>query len=370
MANSRPFKKQKIDQADWNRLNTDVVQLIADRHLTAKDTLSLALSCQQLWHPLQTVLDKKRQQKFLQAVLDDDRMMVKKLLGRYPQLLHAVPPKNMVLESRCTWQKFIAEDALSMAVKRKQIEMIQLLLSYNDKPEQTAALSAWSFYEMKINANEEEEIVIPPAYVDIIQSMMTVFTQETFTENKCCATTEDALSQFYEMLLPEHAVRFDGYFDIELLLYAAYKMYDDHFDDFLNWEQRNAFCIRVIGFIQSLLSPETAKIFCAGLYYVVEENRKISDRATSLKLLGGESFYRLSRESRAGLGFYFIADWVGFWSPTVRRGAAYDALRWGAGVLEKLCRAKATNFRNFMLRPQQQQHSLVLANERSRCVIL
>ena len=125
MANSRVFKKQKIDQAGWNRLNADVVQLIADRHLTAKETLRLALSCQQLWHPLHTVLDKKRQQRFLLAVLDDDRMMVKKLLVRYPQLLHAVPPKNMVIESQCTWQKFIAEDALSMAVKRKQIKMIQ-----------------------------------------------------------------------------------------------------------------------------------------------------------------------------------------------------------------------------------------------------
>jgi hypothetical protein len=192
--------------------------------------------------------------------------------------------------------------------------------------------------------------------------MITVFTQETFTENKCCAATDDALSQFRDMLLPEHAVNLDNYFDIELLLYAAYKLYDDRFDDFQNWKQRDAFCIGVIGFIQSLVTPETAKIFCEGLYYVVEENRKISDRATALKLLGGEFFYRSPLDSRVGLGFDFICGFGGAW-----RGAARVA---GGGRLEKLCRAKATKFRNFMHGSPQSQHSLVLTTERSGCVIL
>jgi hypothetical protein len=121
----------------------------------------------------------------------------------------------------------------------------------------------------------------------------------------------DALSQFRDMLLPEHAVNLDNYFDIELLLYAAYKLYNDRFNDFQHWQQRDAFCIGVIGFIQSLVTPETAKIFCEGLYYVVEENRKIKARATLLKLLDEESFYHSSRESRSGLGFDFICEWRG-----------------------------------------------------------
>jgi hypothetical protein len=311
MANNRPFKKQKLVQSDsgWNLLNRDVVQLIAARHLSAKDTASLAQSCQQLWQPLQPVLNQKLMQTFLQAVIDDDRAKVIKLLNDFPALVKAIPAKDMVIESRCTWQKLMAEDALSMAVKRKQLEMIQLLAPYHDKADEV--LSAWSFYEMDSNAEGEETIVITPAYVDIIQNMITVFTQETFTENKCCAATDDALSQFRDMLLPEHAVNLDNYFDIELLLYAAFKLYNDRFDDFQNWEQRDAFCIGVIGFIESLVTPETAKIFCEGLYYVVEENRKIKARATLLKLLDEESFYHSSRESRSGLGFDFICEWRG-----------------------------------------------------------
>jgi hypothetical protein len=108
------------------------------------------------------------------------------------------------------------------------------------------------------------------------------------------------------MLLPEKAVKLDDYFDIELLFYAVCKMYDEQFNVFADWNQRQAFCIRVMGIIQSVLPPETAKALCEGLYYVMEENRPVGELAASLKLKGGQSFYRPSRDSHVGLGFEYL----------------------------------------------------------------
>src|SRR3990167_5366754 len=73
----------------------------------------------------------------------------------------------------------------------------------------------------------------------------------------------------------------------------------------------------MIGLAQSVLSPETAKIFCEGLYSVVEEKRAISARAGALKLLDDELFYRLSRDSRSGLGFEYLCAGVAWrWPPS------------------------------------------------------
>src|SRR5689334_13374719 len=70
---------------------------------------------------------------FLQAVIDDDAEMVKKCLEINPEVFLGEPNKNLIIESQLTWQKFYAENALMMAVKRKQIKMIELLLHYYDK---------------------------------------------------------------------------------------------------------------------------------------------------------------------------------------------------------------------------------------------
>lgn len=259
---------------------------------------------------------------FLQAVIDDNRMKISELLDKNPELLLVKALRGIEIESQYTWLKIDAEneDALSIAAKRKQIKMIELLLPYYDKLEQTEevikakadALSAWKAYEMQKNEEtDEDEIVIPREYADYAQSLIKVFKEETFpngVKGKFSEKTEDALKLLFDILLPKKATKLDDYIDPELLLLALYKAYRDQFRTFQNWEQRDAFCVRMIGLAQSVLSPETAKIFCEGLYYVVEENRGISARAKALKLLDGESFYRASRESLTGLGFEFLCS--------------------------------------------------------------
>lgn len=282
---------------------------------------------------------------FLQAEIDDDQKKVAELLDKNPELLLVKAQKGIEIQSQYTWVTLDVEneDALSIAAKRKQIKMIELLLPYYDKLEQTEevikakaeSLSAWKNYQIQKNEETgEDEIVIPREYADYAKSLIDVFREETFpngvpgkvdeVSNKTTPfdvalseKTEDALKLLFAILLPKKATKLDDYIDPELLLLALYQAYSDQFDTFQNWEQRDAFCVRMIGLAQSVLTPETAKIFCEGLCYVVEEKRKISERAESLKLRGGESFYRASRESRSGLAFEYFCpasrggDWAG-----------------------------------------------------------
>ena len=259
---------------------------------------------------------------FLQAVIDDDRNIVAELLDKNPELLLVKAKKGVAIQSQHTWLTIDAEDedALSIAVKRKQIKMVELMLPYYDKLEQTPdvlqakskALSAWVFYKMQKNEEGAIEIVIPREYSIYAQSLIDVFRNETFpngTNGKFSEKTELAIESLFNILLPKRSVKLDDYLDPELFLLALYKAYNDNFALFQgNWKQLEAFCIRVIGLVQSVLSPETAKIFCEGLYYVVEESRSISPRASLLKLLSGEAFYRSGFESRVGLGFEYLCS--------------------------------------------------------------
>lgn len=355
MANNRAFENSEKIQPGWSILNRDIPQLLVRRYLSLQDASRLSQSCQLLWRQVKPELDIKQVQVFMQAVIDDDRDTVRVLLELNPALLLA-EPNEMVIESQLTWQRFYAETALAMAVKRKQIEMIKILLPYYDKlvaacvtPEQkeemTTAkaleMSEWQEYEIKVNEVDENdadevEFVIPPAYADIIQNLINVFSQEALPEDSpekhLSPTAEAALTQLFNMLLPEQAVKLDDYFDIELLFYAVCKMYDEQFNVFADWNQREAFCIRVMGIIQSVLPPETAKVLCEGLYYVMGENRPIGVLAVSLKLKGGQPFYRSSRDSHSGLGFEYLC------APVGRLGAASAGVwrrRWKAFVEQK-----------------------------------
>jgi hypothetical protein len=273
----------------------------------------------------------------LQAVVDDDIAKVKEILNQNPALLLAKSSTPLMIESKLTWQCFDVslENALSIAVKRKQITMIESLLPYikqldqskdklgnqPDFDEAMQVLSQWSSSVMHQN-----KFVIPEEYVRYAKSLIDVFTRETFPNGddnitNLSADTENAMNYlFNSMLLHKKPVKLDNYLDVELFLLAVLKAYVVHFGQFQNVEQRNAFCIRVIGLIQSVLSPEIAKIFCQGFYLispVLDQGKaiteiSISDKAKEHKLKGDDtSFYRASRDSHLGLGSEFFCGFYG-----------------------------------------------------------
>lgn len=279
-------------------------------------------------------LAQKPLKKLSQAIIDDDRQTVKNILEINPKLL-LLEPHNLVIESQYTWQKFIAENALTMAVKRKQINMIELLLPYYARIEdqhaaqkaKQASLSAWAYYDIKKYAEGKEEIVVPVDYATYAQSLIDVF-RTGIVEGKLSERCEDTLSLLFNtILLPKTAVKLDNYIDVELLLIAIYQAYQDILQhnktlNFLTMECYASFCIRVIGLVQSALSPETAKIFCEGVRLV--KDRKIE--AITLKLLTREAFYRSSRDSRSGLGFEYLCNETGTRACLVLDVAAFEKI--------------------------------------------
>lgn len=279
-------------------------------------------------HAMGSVLEQmifdKFMPTFLQAVVDDDKVTVNAMLAVKPELLLVNPPANLVVESQFTWQKFYAESALNMAAKRKQIEMLNIMLHYLDQLEQTnedevaqakaEVLAAW---------HPQNAMVVPEEYTRYAHSLMDVFTKEEFSngpEGKFSEKTELALSSLFDILLPKKALKLDDYLNPALFLLALYKAYENKFDTFHNEDQRVAFCIRVVGLVQSMLLPETAKIYCRTLTYLEEyylcavgdDSGKIRDRiGAKFKLDSGDSFYREGRDSLSGLGFSYLIGFFG-----------------------------------------------------------
>src|SRR5262249_38071565 len=118
--------------------------------------------------------------------------------------------------------------------------------------------------------------------------------------------TEFGLTCLLHFLVPKKTVQLDEHVDVELFLLAIYKSYVKNIDSF-NYDgaKLDAFCIRVIGLIQSALIQETGEIFCEGLDDVVTamkagKEKEISARAVAHKLEGDVDFYRISRDARFG----------------------------------------------------------------------
>jgi hypothetical protein len=304
----------------------------------------------------------KSLRRLLQAVIDDQQSKVSNLLEQNPRLLLTKAPRGLKIQSRYTWLTIDAEheDALSIAVKRKQIKMIELLLSYYEKLPQidqviTAkqdALSAWKKYVVITSANKNQ-IVIPKEMDDAANRLITLFKNENFPhgvpgENnigfdvRLSEITEQALGQLLDRLAPKKAIKLDQHLDAELFLLAAIKAYCKNFESFnYDWTKIETCCIRLIGLIQSTLTPETAKIWCKGLYYAVKPNERNPKRRKysplQYQLESGESFYRASRDSRSGNGYDFLCGLFSLSDNGIARAISVE-------LIEKLYLTKMDEF--------------------------
>ncbi len=275
-----------------------------------------------------TLLESLELTCLAQAIVDDDRATVKAMLDQKPQLLLFKP--DVIVTSEYTGQQFsIDGNFLGLACLRKQIEMVKIITPYFDKLQaddeqneeiaamKNAGMAQWKEYQ----TNAQGEIQVPADYQAIIDDLIKVFKSETIRygiDNRTLsADIETAMETLYSRLIPDfkednkskrQVFNKQNHLDIELLLYAAYKAFETHFESFDTWGRRRSYSIRVIGILQNFLQPETAKIFCEGLFDVVERNRAVSAPAAGLKLKDGTSFYSgADFDLRAGLGFVFLA---------------------------------------------------------------
>ncbi len=255
--------------------------------------------------------------------------------------------------------------------------MVKIILPYFDKLQandeqskksvefKNAGIAEWKEYQ----TNAQGEIQIPAEYQAIIEDLVKVFESETIpTGTKDFRTMspniETAMEVLYNRLLPDfkeddiskrQVIGKQNHLDIELLLYAAYKAFDTHFDS-LKTRGREAYCIRVIGILQNFLPPETAKIFCAGLYYVLGENREVDERAAGLYLQDGTTLFYSGSDfaHQKGLGFEFLicGEWRGSGWPQRRADRRSDVTQ------GQLMSIKNNTFQRITQHDQQQASSL------------
>jgi hypothetical protein len=315
-------------------------------HLYQASILSASYFRQSIYKnpPIKEPQELRRQ--FLQAVVDDEIKTVKQILDKKPAFLLDKSKEDLVIESQYTWEKLNlkGENALTIAAKRRQIEVLETLMPYVEKlqdqklAEETKAdvLSKWPSYEHK---EKKDEWNIPAEYIAELEKMIEVFKNETFPSGtevgaKLSEKTELALQQFIDKILPDKAVTLDESIQAELFLYAAYKVYHDHFDDLQDEDKRTAYCTRIIGFSQSRLTRNDMKPWCEGIHNVVEEQRPIGEPAQKLKLVTGKHFYRSGRLDFSELGgtFYF-----GIFSRCLEGIASTSKAH---VIFKKLCQAK------------------------------
>ncbi|HFE6323972.1 TPA: hypothetical protein ACIZBE_003166, partial [Legionella pneumophila] len=119
-----------------------------------------------------------------------------------------------------------------------------------------------------------------------------------------------AIEKFRKQIAFQGEITQGKHFNLQHLI-AAYQTYIDYFDALANWDNRDLFWQKVIGYVQRQMTAYDAQVHCSGIQSVLETERAFS---RTLKFPGGEKFFPLSVDS--GLGFDF-ACFSYRWMPLV-----------------------------------------------------
>jgi hypothetical protein len=270
MSNNRETSFQLIDLPEDVYTKAMPAAGISNNEMI-KISKNLSLTCRNFYSMFEEPMTFFALKKLLHAVVDDDQKTVKKILNCKLEILLITPPPKWIITSQLTGDEYSAKDALMMACQLRQTNMIKLLISYYKKMPQneivinkkTKALTAWPFYQIEKNRENEEEIIIPDEYISYIESLMRIFLNETF-EISFRSETSQAILSLTEKLQKKQ-------FDTELLLLAVYKVFTHTYFNISNDEMNfkvEHFCANIMSKVQAAVLPDSAKILCLGLDYV------------------------------------------------------------------------------------------------------
>ena len=278
-----PLDGENTNQVISTYCDGGVISIITSK-LSDVDAARLAGTCKTIRRqsfPVRHARFSARMHEFLDTLINCRRQEVESMLNRYVKLFMFIPPEKMVIENRRTWQKFYAEDALTMMVMLKEMKKIELLLSCYARLEHTRkevtdaknqALAAWKPYLVE-GEKDNETVVIPKEYDELAEQLIKVFLNETFPngvpgadknpnnpdegtipwDTQLSEQTEQALMSLLNRLAPEEAVKLKDHTDVALVRLAVYRSYVNNFDSFKNqqggydWDKLDMFCIRVMG---------------------------------------------------------------------------------------------------------------------------
>ncbi|MDR3503227.1 MAG: hypothetical protein P4L79_11675 [Legionella sp.] len=271
-----------------------------------------------------------------QAVIDDQRPRVIRILNKYPNLLLLPAPDSMFINCLYSSELKInitGETVLSFSAKNTQIEMLKIFKPFLAKLAQQSQqnhiliqtdLAKWPSYVF-VNG----QFALPERYRELIEMVSSRLLKHSPLGNASTikAFENKAWPAFRDKLLPEEPVTLGdgidtGSWNMDLLLLTARVIYEARIAKFVDEEIRGVYLIRVLGFLQRLVSPETAKVLCADLEKVVYEGYKVSDRVAHLKpgqqsyseqemaLKMGDSmnFYPARSSDTTGQGYEWFCD--------------------------------------------------------------
>lgn len=236
-------------------------------------------------------------QTLQQAIIDANLHQIRYLLEEYPSLLFVKPDQETVVESQLTWKKFIGEIPFVMALKTKQVAVIEALLLYLENIEsgQERALEFWDIVDN-----------IPAKQPYDFNSLLSLIKEENPIHPTPSFETEQALTNFRDSLLPAKPIKLDEDYDPLKNLYEACLAFSIFFNR-LSREQREFYSTYVYGFAQSVLYPEHSKNFDHRLNLeqgYTEQTLATVDKFEQKSL---PFFYRSSPLSKSGLGFDYFA---------------------------------------------------------------
>ncbi|TAK76137.1 MAG: hypothetical protein EPO11_04640 [Gammaproteobacteria bacterium] len=246
MLNKRKDRVNSENEYSLVVASPDVLRLIGSFIPDEKSKSAYARTNKAIHKFFQPDLDRFALKQLLQAVVDDDRDVVKRILDAKPELLLIEPKIKEEIESQKTRQRFQVGKPFEIATKRRQLEMVKMMLPYFDKLEdgKAKALAQWKVRE--ISEQEKKQ------YVSKMKALINVIAKETFPMpygagkggiiDMISKETKMAIEAFRKELLPRVAIVIDDYVDVEQLLIAGYKAYVENFHVFQTDKQRDLYC--------------------------------------------------------------------------------------------------------------------------------
>jgi hypothetical protein len=250
-----------------------------------------------------------------QAMIDGRVDIFIKFLKEHPELLIKTPDKNLVITSSLNRLRFHAEELLKMVIETNQLnilnaiekalpDILKKVAEVAEKNGDNAIDAVKDFENKRIKLCKEYKNSEPEKknkeFIKKYLEKLKILIEDIATSKD---NGTQVIQNFREKWqLDNKTIHLDKV-DIKAWLLASYQAYNNYFNTFKDWDQRDAYCIKIIGFFQPPQFRETAEVYCQGLYDVVEENKPIGKIAKSLKLVNDTdiSYYAASGDFFVGI---------------------------------------------------------------------
>lgn len=300
MISDRSVEELTIDSLPDEVLDGDI-----RKFLTFNEHSSFFTVSKRFYHLLNNRSEVYLQHKLVSAVIDDQYAEVERLLTLHPELLKAdyINNAKWLIQSRNAGQYFRLEHPLRIAARRFQCEMVDILLSHMSGLEYSAIVereaAIFSEYHVvtataEVRGKHCYPIIYPLFFKIILADNRATKEEWKFLEGK--------LDKFYQRLQRQNIDDTSPWFAVECLLLAAFELAINRRQEY-EWSmvmnQYDFFYVRVIGYLQRLLSPSMQRVLMKGLYsanFHDDFMDMVSASVSSLVSSGGH-FHELGKKS-------------------------------------------------------------------------